>query len=314
MVHLHHEASPAGVSVALSRRLTTLRRAAYTRLVTDGSSRGREPGLVRDLGALRRYFWLPATTLVLAVVAALAIGAVHSTSGEARFQENVLIDALPPLFGPPVLPSPFDYARLATSDGVLQQVSQQSGVTVDQLRGRLSATAQFNRPEVDFTVKSGNALTLARTWQQAFADAAAQQTPDIQRLLVQLYARQLDEASAALEQRAADAKASPDDPVIQQQLKAAEENYEIASKLSQSYEVVAKTMKANAVAVVAPHERSAGIGSTAGRLGVAVAIGLLAGVIGALALDYAARRRPTASEPELLDARPGMRSRRRHLS
>ncbi|MDP9239004.1 MAG: hypothetical protein M3P30_16685 [Chloroflexota bacterium] len=283
--------------------------------MTDGSSRGREPGLARDLGALRRYFWLPAATLVLAVVAALAIGVVHSTSGEARFQENVLIDALPPLFGPPVLPSPFDYARLATSDGVLQQVSQQSGVTVDQLRGRLSATAQFNRPEVDFTVKSGNALALARTWQQAFADAAAEQTPDIQRLLVQPYARQLDEARALLEQRAADAKAAgPDDAVIQQQLKAAQENYEIASKLSQSYDVVARTMKANAVAVVAPHERSAGIGSTAGRLGVAVVIGLLAGVIGALALDYAARRRPTDSELEPFDARRALRGRRRHLS
>jgi hypothetical protein len=251
---------------------------------------------------------------MLAVIAALAIGAMQSTSGEARFRENVFIDALPPLFGPAVLPSPFDYARLATSDGVLQTVSQRSGVPVEQLRGRLTAEARFNRPEVDFMARSGNALTLARTWQQAFAEAAAEQTPDILRLLVQPYARQLDEARAALEQRAADATANPGDAAAKQQLTAAQENFETASKLSQSYEVVAKTMKANAVSVAAPHERSAGIGSTTGRLGAAVGIGLLAGVVGALALDYAARRRTAASQPEPLDARPALRRRQRPLS
>ncbi|MBI5284854.1 MAG: hypothetical protein HY874_07140, partial [Chloroflexi bacterium] len=117
------------------------------------------------------------------------------------------------------------------------------------------------------------------------ADEAARSTPDRLRLLVQPYARPHDEARALLEQRAADAKASPDDPAIKQQLTAAEENFETASKLSQSYDVVAKTMRASSFGVVAPHERSAGVGSTAGRLAAAVAIGLLAGVIGALALD-----------------------------
>ena len=54
-------------------------------------------------------------------------------------------------------------------------------------------------------------------------------------------------------------------------------------------------MKAQAFTVVAPHTQSAGVGSTAGRLGAAVAIGLLAGVIGALLLDYAMRRRAPAT-------------------
>jgi hypothetical protein len=270
----------------------------------------RHSALGRDLGALWHYSWLPLATLLVSVSAALLIGALRPGSGEARFRENVIIDALPPLFGPAVAPSPFDYARLATSDGVLQQVSQQSGLPVERLRLRLNAEARFNRPEVDFTVTGDNALTLARTWQQAFADAAAQQTPDIVRLLVQPYARQLDEARGLLEQRAAEAKANADDPVVKQQLTAAEENFETASKLSQSYDVVAKTMKATALGVVAPHEQSAGIGSTAGRLGAAVAIGLLLGVIGVLALDYAVRRRAAASEPDV-DAPPVLRGRDR---
>ena len=144
-------------------------------------------------------------------------------------------------------------------------------------------------------------------WQRAFGDAAAQQTPDIERRLVQPYALQLEQARAQLQQRASTSKSSPDDPAAQQQLKAAEENYETASKLAQSYEVVAATMKAQAFTVVAPHTQSAGVGSAAGRLGAAVAIGLLAGVIGAVLLDYAARRRtPSASS---LDRAPAALSR-----
>ena len=270
----------------------------------------RHSALGRDLGALWHYSWLPLATLLVSVSAALLIGVLRPGSGEARFRENVIIDALPPLFGPAVAPSPFDYARLATSDGVLQQVSQQSGLPVERLRPRLNAEARFNRPEVDFTVTGDNALALARTWQQAFADAAAQQTPDIVRLLVQPYARQLDEARGLLEQRAAEAKASADDPVVKQQLTAAEENFETASKLSQSYDVVAKTMKATALAVVAPHEQSGGVGSTAGRIGAAVAIGLLLGVFGVLALDYAMRRRAAGGEPDA-DAPPVLRGRSR---
>jgi hypothetical protein len=261
--------------------------------MTAGRAHG--AGLAPDLAALRRYFWLPLASLAVAVAAALIIGVVSSGSGEARFRVNVVVDALPPLFGPAVVPGPFDYARLATGDAVVQDVAQRSGVAVGQLKPRLTAEARFNKPEIEFKVTGANALAVARAWQSAFADAAAQQTPAIERALVQPYARQLDQASAQLQQAAVAAKASPDDPVAQQQLKAAEENYATASRLAQSYEVVATTMKAQAFTVVPPHTQSAGVGSTAGRLGAAVAIGLLAGVIGALLLDYAIRRRAPAT-------------------
>lgn len=274
----------------------------------------RESALARDLGVLRRYFWLPVVTLGIAVSAAVSIGILQSGSGEARFRENVIIDALPPLFGPAVLPSPFDYARLATSDGVLQGVSQRSNIPVEQLRGRLTAEARFNRPEVDFKVTGGGSLPLARSWQAAFGDAAASQTPAIELLLVQPYARQLDESRGLLEQRAAAAAADPNNAVLKQELTAAQENFETASKLSQSYAVIAKTMKANALAVVVPYERGGGISSTAGRLAAAVAIGLLAGVFGVLVLDFAMRRRLPDDESEPLDARPTLRQRNRHLS
>ena len=259
-------------------------------------------GLAPDIAALRRYFWLPIGALVLAVGAALVIGVVASPSNEARFRANVVVDALPPLFGPPVLPGPFDYARLATSDAVVQSVAQQTNVPVEQLKTRMTATASFNRPEIDFKVTGANALAITRTWQAAFADAAARQTPDLERLLVQPYARQLDEASAVLQRVAPAAQNSPGDPVAQQKLKAAEENYETASKLAQSYDVVATTMKAQAFTVVGPHVQSAGVGSTRGRLGVAAAIGLLAGIIGAVLLDVAMRRR--ASVAGSLDQAP----------
>jgi hypothetical protein len=252
-------------------------------------------GLAPDLAALRRYFWLPLIALAVAVAAALVIGVVASPSDEARFRANVVVDALPPLFGPAVLPGPFDYARLATSDAVVQSVAQQANVRTEQLKPRLTAEASFNRPEIDFKVTGANALAITRAWQAAFADAAARQTPDLERVLVQPYTRQLDEASAQLQRVAPAAQVSPGDPVAQQKLKAAEENYETASKLAQSYEVVATTMKAQVFTVVGPHVQSAGVGSTRGRLGAAVAVGLLAGVIGAVLLDYAMRRRARTS-------------------
>ena len=171
---------------------------------------------------------------------------------------------------------------------------QQSGVTPEQLKPRLTAEARFNKPEIDFKVTGANALAIARMWQRGFNDAAAQQTPEIERQLVLPYARQLEQASRQIDRSAEAARVSPDDRVAQQQLKAAEENYETAAKLAQSYEVVATTMKAQAFTVVAPHVESAGVGSTRGRFGAAIAIGLLVGVIGALALDYASRRRAPA--------------------
>ena len=273
-----------------------------------------EPGLRRDLGALRRYFWLPIATVGIAVIAALAMGAMTSSSGEARFRENVAVDALPPLFGPPVLPSPFDYARLATGDGVVGAVAAERGRAPESVRGQLRATASLNRPEIDFIVTGEDALATARAWQRAFNDATVAQTPDLERLLVIPYARQLDEAKARLDAATAAAAAQPDDAAAKGALAAAESDYETAAQLAQSYDVVASTMKATPVAVTAPHTASAGIGSTAGRLGIAVAVGLLAGVIGALALDYARRSRetvvavPEAAEP--IDATPAIRRRR----
>ena len=61
-------------------------------------------------------------------------------------------------------------------------------------------------------------------------------------------------------------------------------------------------MKAQAFTVVGPHVQSGGVGSTRGRLGAAVAIGLLAGIIGAVLLDVVMRRR--ASGAGSLDQAP----------
>jgi hypothetical protein len=274
----------------------------YTRGVTIATGRPRPDGLAPDIAALRRYFWLPLASLAIALGVALALGAITSDSDTARFRANVVVDSLPPLFGPAVVPGPFDYAKLATSDAVVADVARETGVTADALKPRLTAEAQFSKPEINFKVTGANALTVARTWQRIFGDAAAQQTPDLQRQLVQPYALQLEQASQQLDRSAEAARVSPSDPAAQQQLKAAEENYETASRLAQSYEVVASTMKAQAFIVTGAHVQGTGVGSTKGRLGAAVAIGLLAGVIGALLLDFAMRRR--AADAETLDRAP----------
>lgn len=283
---------------------------AYTRHVNNVVPRTRGSGLSADLAALRRYFWLPVATLTLALTAALILSAMQAPREEARFRANVLVDALPPLFGPAVLPSPFDYARLATSDSVLADVSGQTGRPADQLRSQLRAEPRFNTPEIDFVAEGSGALLLSRAWQRSFEAAVSTQTADIERLLVQPYARQLDESRALLEQRAADYRANAGDPVLQQQLIAAQENFATASKLSQSYDVVARTMSASVLTVIGPHERSAGVSSTAGRLAVATAIGVVAGVTGALALDYLAKARRRGVEGNPIDAHPAFRGRR----
>jgi len=276
-------------------------------------------GLTRDLDALRRYLWLPIASLAIAIVAALLIGAVRPGGEEARFRMNVMVEATPPLFGPAVLPSPLDYVRLATDDPVIDDVAESTGVSAESLRPRLRAELRPQSPEIEFRVTGAHALTVAREWHDAFDAAVAERSPDLQRELTQPYARQLDEARAQLYRAAAASGTRPDDPVAQQQLAAALANYETAEKLSQSYEVVARTMTATAFSVVAPHERGAGTGSTAGRLAAAVAIGLIAGVAGALMLDYVVRLRrapavPSAPARELLDARPALRRRWEHRS
>lgn len=275
----------------------------YTRGVTDSSRPSRDPGLWHDLAILRRYAWLPAATIIIALAAALLIGALRPTTDEARFRENVVVNALPPLFGPAVLPSPFDYARMATGDAVVQRVSQEQGIAASQLRPRLKAEAHFNTPEIDFFVTGSRALAIARSWRQAFANAAAKQSGDLERSLVQSYQKQLEQARSLLQTSAAAAASNPGDPVAKEQLVAAEANYATASKLSQSYEVVARTMTATSFGVVAPHLQSAGVGSTAGRAGAAVAIGLLVGVIGTLALGVLTRRgRPESMTDVAVDS------------
>ena len=65
---------------------------------------------------------------------------------------------------------------------------------------------------------------------------------------------------------------------------------------------VRERFSAQAFTVVGPHVQSGGVGSTRGRLGAAVAIGLLAGIIGAVLLDVVMRRR--ASGAGSLDQAP----------
>ena len=160
------------------------------------------PGLAADLSAIRRYIWLPVLAVIVAVGAALVAGVLTPSSSEARFRMNVVVDALPPLFGPPALPSPFDYARLATSDDVVRNAANQSGVAFEQLKPRLSAQASVQRADIDFRVTGTGARGVAHAWQEAFQSAAAAQTPALERAMTQQYTRQLEEARSPLERQA----------------------------------------------------------------------------------------------------------------
>lgn len=250
----------------------------------------RDAGLWRDLRALRRFFWLPVATVAIALGAALGFGAVTDGSTEARFRVNVVVDALPPLFGPAVLPGPFDYAGLATSEDVVTDVARRMGTPADALRPRLRAEPRPNSPEINLTVTGSDALAVARAWEAALQTAAAAQTPAIESKLVAPYREQQERARDQLERAAAAAAPNPADAVLAQELAAAEENYKTASMLVQSYDTVAATMKAQAFTVKAPHEYRGGLGSWPARLGAGVAIGLLVGVVGAIALDRLLRR------------------------
>jgi hypothetical protein len=242
--------------------------------------------LGRDLTALRTFAWLPILTIVLGVLAALALGAFSTGESQARFRANVLVDALQPLFGPPVLPGPFDYAALATSDAVIDDVADATGAAPDSLRARLRAEPRVNSTEITFSVRGDDALAIARAWESAFAQAAASETAAIQRRLVEPYREQLAQARAQLESASVAARSSPDDAVLAQELAAAEENYETASKLVQSYDVVAATMTARSFTTRAPHAYGGGVGSMPSRAAAGAVIGLVAGVLGGLGLAY----------------------------
>ncbi|MBI5289564.1 MAG: hypothetical protein HY873_11395, partial [Chloroflexi bacterium] len=225
-----------------------------------------------DLAAIRRYFWLPLAAVIIAVGAALALGAFVGDTDEARFRVNVVVDALPPLFGPPVLPGPFDYAAVGTSDAVVADVAAKTGTTSEALRPRLKAEPRVNSPEINLTVTGKGALSVARAWEASLREATIRETPAIEQRLVEPYRAQQEQARAQLQASAASASANPDDAVLEQGLAAAEENYKTASMLVQSYDTVTATMKAQAFTVKAPHEYGGGPGSMPARLGAAAAI------------------------------------------
>lgn len=248
-----------------------------------------ETGVGRDLSAIRPFLWLPIVTTAIAVAVALLLGLFASDGGEARFRANVVVDALPPLFGPPILPGPFDYATLATSDAVLNQVASETNTPAEDLAPRLRAEARVNTPEIDFFVTGDNSLAVAQSWERAFAAAVGPATPAIQEQLVQPYRDQLEQARLQLAR--ATLTADQGGSAADQELAAAQENYETAARLVQSYEVVAATMSATSFPVKAPHTYTSGLGSTPARVGAAIAIGLVSGIIGACALAYVRSRR-----------------------
>lgn len=256
-----------------------------------------ETGVGRDLSAIRPFLWLPIVTTALAVAAALLLGVFASDSGEARFRANVIVDALPPLFGPTILPGPFDYAALATSDSVVRQVANDTGVPAAELRPRMRAEVRVNTPEIDFTVTGEDALSIAGTWDSVFAAAVAPATPLLQEQLIQPYREQLEEARIQLARATLDASAGG--AAADQELVAAQENYETAAKLIQSYEVVGATMSATSFTVKAPHTYTSGVGSATARLGAAIAIGLVGGIIGACALAFMRSRRDDDDDADL---------------
>lgn len=272
--------------------------------MTSGDGR-QDAGLWRDLSALRHYLWIPIVTIGLGVAAALVFGAIAGSEQEARFRTNVIVNALPPLFGPPVLPGPFDYAALATTDDIVSQAATQHGLTDDELRPRLVAEPRVNSPEIDFTVTGENALAIAQTWNRIFAEAASSQTPRIEEGLTQPYLIQRDQSAAKLTAATAAAASDPLDELLQADLAAAQENYETASRLVQSYEVVANTMAAQSFTVKAPHEYGGGLGSTPARIAAGAVIGLIAGVLLVLVLDALDRRRRRAEH--LDEAPPSLR-------
>lgn len=243
-----------------------------------------ETGIGRDMSAIRPFLWLPIVTTALAVAAALLLGFFTTSDGEARFRANVVVDALPPLFGPPILPGPFDYAALATSDVVVNEVAAEMGVPAAELAPHLHAEPRVNTPEIDFTVTGDDALAIAEAWERAFGAAVGPATPELQAQLIEPYREQLEQARVQL--AAATLAASAGGPAADQRLAAAEENYETASRLVQSYEVVAATMSATSFPVKAPHAYTSGLGSPAARFGAAIAAGLVVGIIGAFALAF----------------------------
>lgn len=273
---------------------------------------GESDGLGRDLLALRRHLWFPILVLAIALGAAAGIGLVATGDGEASFRARVTFSALPPLFGPPALPTAADLARFSTSPEVLERTSEglaEQGVQLPagELGPMMSTRVLPDEDTVEFVVKDagGRSLAIARAWETALSAMAQERASDLERQAVADYGVQLQLAARLLEEKRQAAVGQPADSPAQAELAAAQENYEIASRLQQSYEVVAQMLRVDVTTERAPHVKGGGSLDWAGRLGAAAAFGIVVGVLGALGLEALARRRPAvATLPEGGQAEP----------
>lgn len=107
---------------------------------------------------------------------------------------------------------------------------------------------------------------------------------------LELRGRSLDATILALKQEVGLLATAIDESGTQAQeaiteLAAAEENYEVASRLAQSYEVVGDLMQVGVFTVKAPHLEETGVFSYASRFAAAGAFALVAGMLGAVGLE-----------------------------
>lgn len=249
--------------------------------------------LRRDVRALRRHLWFPAAAVVVALLVAAGLGLAAGSEDRAEFRLRVEAAALPPLFGPPALPGAAEFANFALSapvlDATAQRLRDQNIPGADTLPGRLSAAARPNQPAVDFTVRGPHALAVAEVWRDQFVDLLPAALPDLERQVTSDYARQLEQARRELASKQAEAASG--DIYAELALAAAQENYQVAERLFQSYDVVGQTMKASVGQQERPHLTGNGPLDWSARLGAALAFGLVVGVIGAAALEAWSRRR-----------------------
>ena len=168
-----------------------------------------DAGLGRDLRALRRLLWIPVVTVAVGIGAALLLGAFADGTQEARFRSNVVVNALPPLFGPPVLPGLSTTPLWRRVTPRVEQVAAQHSLSPEELRPRLTAEPRVNTPEIDFTVTGEDALAIAETWNQVFGEEAIAQTPRIQTELTLPYVTQRDEAGTRLNRQPTRLRDSP---------------------------------------------------------------------------------------------------------
>lgn len=128
---------------------------------------------------------------------------------------------------------------------------------------------------------------------------------------LELRARSLDATVLALREEVEQLATAIDESGTQVQqalteLAAAEENYEVASRLAQSYEVVGDLLQVGVFTVQEPHLRETGVLSYASRFAAAGAFALVAGMLGAVGLGQLqsrGRRGPPARRQSALPTR-----------